>query len=379
MTEQKKDQLEERLAALTRWEGEQPPETWKRALQSAGQHSTSFWKSWRFAALLGLLVTAIAAAALLPSVGRARAPRMHLDTSSPLAPRPVPGAPPQTVVSYDTAADGFGAGGYAGGGDLGMQPGKRARASFDGDDAPAAAPPPADAERQVVRKATMELAVADVRTAFERAAMLVSEARGEFVETSALEGEGPEARASMTLRVDAARLSAVLNELRELGEVRSEESHGEDVTSQVVDIEARLNNERRIEKELLDMAENRNEAPLKELLEVRRSVDDVRVSIERLVAQRDRLGRLVSLATVLLIIRPTDAPPPEAPKNDLGSYFGERIGLAWNGGLRGLTDTVAGALRLAVGGLVWWVLLSVAIVGTRHLWRQSLTRRAVGA
>ena len=158
----------------------------------------------------------------------------------------------------------------------------------------------------------------------------------------------------------------MLNQIRKLGEVRAEDSHGEDITSQVVDLDARLRNERRIETELLELLEKRDGAPLKEILDLRNHINRVRQSIEQLTAQQQRLGRLVSLATILVIIRAEDAPQPE-PQPTLGKYFSDSVGTSWTSGLRFLSDTIANLLRVLVGGVIWWVLLTVAIVAImRH-------------
>ncbi|MFH1747284.1 MAG: DUF4349 domain-containing protein [Planctomycetota bacterium] len=226
-------------------------------------------------------------------------------------------------------------------------------------------------DRHVIRKATIELLTPDVRAAFLKASHLISTAQGEYVQDSGVTGSGNRTEANLTLRVVATRLPEVLNELRQLGEVRSEQTAGEDVTTQVVDIEARLRNEQRVETELLELVEKRQDAPLKEILELRTALGQVRQTIETLTAQRERLDRLVSLATVLVIIRPADAP---APVEDAGviAYFLKAVGNAWNKGLLFLADTLAGFLSVIIGGLVWWLLLIVALLA----WRTYRLRNA---
>ena len=218
----------------------------------------------------------------------------------------------------------------------------------------------------------------DVRAAFAKAAHLIKEAGGEYVQESSLTGSGAGAKAELTLRVAADRLSSVLNELREFGEVRSEKTEGQDVTSQVVDIEARLRNEQRFEVEMLQLLEKRDDAPLKEILELRRQIGAVRQTIEQLTAQRERLGRLVSLATVLVIIRPTDA-PVEEPESGIGAYFGEAISKAWSRGLYFLSDTVAGLLSVLLGGLMWWLALIAALLVIRRYVRRAQANAEGGA
>ena len=227
------------------------------------------------------------------------------------------------------------------------------------------------AERYVIRKATVELVTDDVRAAFLKAALLISEAKGEYVQDSGITGRGEKMQANLTLRVTAERLPEVLNELRQLGEVRSEKTTGEDVTTQVVDLEARLRNEQRVEAELLHLLEKRENSPLKEILELRRTIADVRQTIEQLTAQRERLSRLVSLATVLVIIRPAGAPLPEEP--GLAAHFFDAMAGAWQKGTMFLVNTFAGLVGIIIGGLIWWILLIVVIV----LVRNYLHRRAV--
>jgi hypothetical protein len=110
---------------------------------------------------------------------------------------------------------------------------------------------------------------------------------------------------------------------------------------------------------------------------LRSQLNIVRVSIERLTAQQQRIGRLVTLATVLVIIRPEDAPPAPEPKAGLGHYFGERMLASWGGGLRLLTNTMAGALRLLVGGLLWWVIVVIVLLRVRQYVRQRKVQEAV--
>jgi hypothetical protein len=239
--------------------------------------------------------------------------------------------------------------------------------------------PPADEDgdgtagqpRQIVRKATVELLTNDVRAVFLKAAMVLSEASGEYVQESSITGSGETAQANLILRVAADRLSDVLNALRELGEVRSEQVTGQDVTAQVVDLEARLRNEQRVELELLDLLEKRNDAPLKEILELRNTLSNVRGEIERLTAQRQQLGRLVSLATVLVIIR-TDQSQERPADFSIAQYFGDGLARAWQKGLVFLADTFGLLLSILVGGLIWWILLALVFAAIWRYRRRSL-------
>jgi hypothetical protein len=207
--------------------------------------------------------------------------------------------------------------------------------------------------------------------------MIVREAAGEYVQDSSLTGSGDEAYANLTLRVAADRLSEVLNELRQLGEVYSERKTGQDVTSQVVDLEARLRNEQRVEVELLRLLETRQDASLEDVLALRGQLSKIRQEIERLTAQRVHLDRLVSLATVLVLVRGGDTPFGRGGSS-LGTYFADACGNAWSNGLVFLADTLATLLSILVGGLIWWVLLVGVVLGIRH-WRRGAKEEEMAA
>lgn len=215
---------------------------------------------------------------------------------------------------------------------------------------------PAPFGRQVIRTANIDLRSEDVRAAFLKIQHLVRPADGEYVKDSALTGTGQDAQANLTLRVASDRLSDVLNELRQIAEVVSESKNGQDVTAQVVDIEGRLRNEKRVEEEILELLQSRKNAALKDILDMREKLGQIRREIERLTGERERLDKLVSLATVLVIIRAKDA--PQSRQGSLSAYFGASIDAAWRGSLLFLADTLATMLRILVGGAVFWVILA---------------------
>lgn len=384
--------LETQLAALTTWTGP-VPNLWRQALRAtqapvAGARRLTFplgrwWlKAGGIAAAAALFLT------LSVWIGDSLVPPDATSPPSPLYARQTEaladrsdfdgdGARSFVIAGGEVNKSGFPSNERFGGMSAGLPLVDRGRPPATGTPPPVAAGGPAgqDAgiDRHVIRKATVELVTPDVRAALLKATHLLSEARDEYVEQSSLSGTGRDIQANVTLRVAAERLSEVLNALRELGEVRSEQATGEDVTGQVVDLEARLRNEQRVEQDLLDLLAQRKDDPLKDVLEVRRALNDVRQTIEQLTAQRQRLGRLVSLATVLVIIRPTDAPPPPSPPvTGLWTEFVTALSRAWHTGVHYVVLSLALIVRVVVGGAVWWVLLVLAwflawrIIGRRH-------------
>ena len=226
--------------------------------------------------------------------------------------------------------------------------------------------------RSVISKATIEIETPDVYGLTQKMRMLLNEARGEYIEESSISGDPKEhPRAEVRLRVASDRLSDVLNELRNLGHVISEKVTGDDVTNQIVDVDARLRNARRIETELLELMDKRKDSPLNEIIALRREINNVRSEIERLDAQQKNLNHLVSLATVLVIIRTAGEKPDDDTNMSIGSYFVKVLKKAWKNALLTIADSAAWALQFIVGGLIWWLIASAIVFTTIFLYRRT--------
>lgn len=225
--------------------------------------------------------------------------------------------------------------------------------------------------RLVVSKATMELVTPDVRGAFHKAMHVIQEAAGEYIQGSNLWGAEENLYAQLTLRVDSNRLGDVLNALRQLGNVRTEQTEGQDVTAQVIDLDAQLRNERRVETEMLELLEKRNDSSLTDIMALREKLREVRREIERLTAQKEQLSRLVSLASVLVLISSSDAP---VEAQGIAQYFKRTWSSAWRDGLTFLADTLGVVVATAVGGLLLWP-LAIAVGATVWKWRRNRIRR----
>jgi hypothetical protein len=373
MTTQQPDELDRSLRELTAWGGPTPG-LWRAALDQTAEKPRSGFHRLLYRPFPGLVTTAVAAIILvvlavgiiLPSLDRAESSNsLRLTDLDALSVR---GVQQGEVAWAMNDVDGVPLPTNRTG-----EPGALQRPTAPDAVAEPSRQSPASPDRHVIRNATLELITPDVRTAFAKAALLISDARGEYVQTSSLTGDGPTAHATLTLRIAADRLSEALNDLRQLGKVQDERTTGEDVTAQVVDLEARLRNEQRVEAELLELMSSRNDAPLKEILELRDSLSGIRQNIEQITAQRERFSRLVSLSTVLVIIRPTDEAPKPAAGSTLGAYFKKSIASSWRAGLVFLADTLSNILAVLIGGLIWWTLAAAILIALlRHRRRTAV-------
>jgi Domain of unknown function (DUF4349) len=404
MSNEQEDKMEAALRSMSQWD-DPSRQLWKKALEQVagddGSGSKARPRVWRrpiaqkwigVAAMILLVVVVVSV--MLPATGKARrsAPRYPARAAENSANLTAPQAGDFVPMfadgpSFDINSILQSSGGRGGGGGdspfidpdtvmrqfstpKGMLPFLNSFQQEQTGTAPSRMP----AIRAVARKVTIELEVEDARTAYIKARSLISEASGEFIQGGQLGEQSGRQRADLILRVRAERLDEVLMALRELGKVHTERLDAEDVTEQMVDLGARLKNERSIEAELLQLLASRPDDDLDDILKVRRELAKVREQIERIDAGRSRLSGLVQLATVTVLITETRVEPepePEPEKIGLWGQFVLDLGEAGKDGVESLLGIAVGLTRVAIAGLpVWLGIAFVSIFGWR-LYRRA--------
>ena len=155
----------------------------------------------------------------------------------------------------------------------------------------------ATAGRMIAYSVTMTVEVKEFEAKKQRLLAVVEEAGGYVAQAESAETPNQPQRAVLTVRVPVAQLNPVLEELRKLGRVTREQLASDEVTEQVVDLEARLRNGRATEQRLIDVLDKRT-GKVGDILEVEREIARTRQGIERMDAQRQNLRRRVELATI---------------------------------------------------------------------------------
>lgn len=168
--------------------------------------------------------------------------------------------------------------------------------------------------QMVIRNGSLEVTVEDARRAMARATTL-AQSLGGYVENSAvnyLEGNLPVT--NVTMRVPEKRFDTAMEQLRGLGEVKGESVNGQDVTAQVVDLEARVKALKVEEDQYLTILSRASR--IGDILQVKSRLGQVRLEIESLEGQRRYLRSAASMSTIAATFtQRVQVGKPEAPKN----------------------------------------------------------------
>ena len=236
------------------------------------------------------------------------------------------------------------------------------------------APPAPAAPRPSARKLikTIEMAI-EVRKPEEVSATLqrLSETLGGYVS-----GVGANRLAdgamqiTLTLRIPVEKLDAARAEVKKLAvRVLSEQMRTEDVTDQLVDLDARLKTLRSTEAELQALlAESRAKArKVEEIMAIFRELTEIRTQIEQIGAQVVGLDRQVAYSTLEVRISPVSAARPVTGD---GWQPGDRV--------RDSVRTLVSFLRGLGNFLIFFVIVGLPVLGVlwlalfllRKVWRK---------
>lgn len=218
-------------------------------------------------------------------------------------------------------------------------------------------------ERQIIRTATLDLTVPDVDRA-ARAALAATVQAGGRADADDRNGDRTGRHAHLVLRVPAAALSGLLDKVVALGHENSRTDHGDDVTTQVADVGARVRELQisvgRLEDYLRHSGSIGDLVSLESQLTQRQSELDSTLSQQRVLADQVELATLtVDLSTVLPVARSSAGP----------AGFGSALLASWRALL------FSARVALALLGYLMPFLLIAAVLGFLGLRYRHLAQR----
>jgi hypothetical protein len=194
-------------------------------------------------------------------------------------------------------------------------------------EAPAAEPAPAeeqstggrdrtafDAPRDgalVVKTGSLELEVSELTPSLLKARTAIV-GLGGYVSASQQTSGDERQVASVTYRIPAERWDEALDALKKLGELTGEQTQAVDVTTQVVDLEARITNLRAAEQQLQGIMARAEKIP--DILEIQAQLTQVRGEIEGYVAQKQNLEDQATYGTLAVTFEVPVLPVAEVQK-----------------------------------------------------------------
>jgi hypothetical protein len=223
----------------------------------------------------------------------------------------------------------------------------------------------------IARTASLKVSVKDLGTARATLDRIVS-ARGGYVASININTPKDEPRSlDAELHIPANLIDSALADIRALGHVEQEQQGGEEVTAQVVDLDARLKNAREAEARLEEILRTRT-GKLSDVLDVEQQISSTREEIERMEGEQKQLQTRITYASIQVNLHEEYA----AALDSNPTSFGRRIRNAFVDGtstaLDGLTSL---ALAILYAGPTLILAAIILFWPARWAWRRMASAR----
>jgi len=182
------------------------------------------------------------------------------------------------------------------------------------------APLPDVSTNMIIRTATASIQVDSLQAAVAQLKQLATRLGG-YVASSGIEtGKNQLKQAVIEVKIPATRFDEVLAGLTPIGKLESVNVDAEDVGEEFVDVTARMDNARRLERRLIDLLATRT-GKLKDVLDVERELARVREEIDRYEGRIRYLKAHTAMSTLSVTLHEPLPVVGTAGKSVMGEAF----------------------------------------------------------
>ena len=231
----------------------------------------------------------------------------------------------------------------------------------------AAADTPATAP-QLIKKAEMSVVVKSIDTSTKSVTDIVKKQQGDILGFQNQKPPDSSIRqtATVDIRVPQEKLETTLDALAKLGSVQNRGLTAEDVTTQLVDNDARLKNLRKSEEMVLKIMER--SGSVGDVLKASQELSNIRESIERIDAQLKSLRNQVAYSTINLTLEAA-----VSAQQDPEPSLGLRAQETWGQATHSVGELTLGLFALGIWMLAYspyFLVIGAAIYGFNRFKKQ---------
>ncbi len=226
--------------------------------------------------------------------------------------------------------------------------------------APSQTPRPASPQRKIVVTHSLSVEVRDFGKSYDAVSRMAEQSGGYNTEAGRYRAEDGSHRGRVAMRVPPQRVGDLLDAIRGLGTVVSEETRGEDITEQYYDLETRLRNAKAAERRLLELL-GKKTGKLADVLEVERELTRVRSEVESMEARKRNMELLTGMTTIVVELFEPHRAVPAARRvwEPVRTAFGDALAI--------LALSLRYAILFVIGSGPWLGILAAAFFLRRHL------------
>ncbi|NQU79723.1 DUF4349 domain-containing protein [Candidatus Woesearchaeota archaeon] len=204
---------------------------------------------------------------------------------------------------------------------------------------------------QIIRTASMNIEVDDFFLAAQKVEAYARKYGGYVSNSDTRADHNNIKRGTLSIRVPEIHFDAALAELSWLGEIKSRNLNGMDVTEEHIDIQARITNSQTHEEMLIQMYDNATD--IDDMLQMEKEVSRVREQIERMQGQLIYLNNRVDMSTITVSLY-----EPIPVVKEWGVWKSVKNALNHSlATLRWMIEVIGWLLPLILAGLIVWIII----------------------
>jgi len=179
-----------------------------------------------------------------------------------------------------------------------------------------------DVTNMVIRTATASIEVDSLQPAVAQLKQLAARMGGYVANSNMETGKSQLRQAEIEVKIPANRFDEALSGLSPIGKLESVDIEAQDVGEEFVDVNARMDNARRLERRLIDLLATRT-GKLKDVLDVEQALARVREEIERYEGRIRYLQAHAAVSTLTVTVHEPVPVVGTAGKSVMGEAFAQ--------------------------------------------------------
>lgn len=223
--------------------------------------------------------------------------------------------------------------------------------------------------RMIIKSGTMNIETEKYDESANQIADYVKKAGGFITNSSSSVNGSGKKQGSLTIRINSDKYDQMVKDMNNFGKILNSQINGNDVTSEYIDLQARLTTQGELEKRLLTLL-NEKTARLTDVVDVEQKLSNVREEIEKIQGRMKFLKNQTEFSTLTVSIY-----EPSLMTTSSGGGFFYELGQGVSRGLKGFTEILSGIITIAIALLPILVILAVLAYVIIFIIRKAKTRK----
>ena len=224
-------------------------------------------------------------------------------------------------------------------------------------------------DRMIIKTGTMNLETEKYDESINQITDYVKKAGGFITNSSSQVNASGKKQGAITIRITSDKYDMMIKDMSNFGKVLNSQINGNDVTSEYIDLQARMTTQAELEKRLLSLL-NEKTAKLVDVVEVEEKLSSVRQNIEQSQGRMKYLKNQSDFSTLTVSVY-----EPSLMITSSGGGFFYEIERGFSKGLKGFTEVLSGMITFFIALMPVVILILILTYIAVLIYKKSKARK----